>query len=94
MGMSTHVIGFRPPDDKWKKMKAVYDACKEADTDPPEEVERFFNDQPPDPAGVEVRLRDTPCCKEYNDGVSQWGYEIDLSKLPKDVTVIRVFNSC
>lgn len=23
MGMSTHIVGFCPPDDKWKKMKSV-----------------------------------------------------------------------
>lgn len=25
MGMSTHVIGFIPPDAKWREMKDVYD---------------------------------------------------------------------
>ena len=29
MGMSTRVEGFKPVDDKWRKMKAIHDACME-----------------------------------------------------------------
>ena len=92
MSMSSHVIGFKPPDEKWQKMKAIWDACLAAEVDVPEEVEDFFDGEPPDSAGVEVKLEDTPCCKDWGaDGCS--GFEIDITKLPKDVTVIRAFNS-
>lgn len=88
MGMSTHVVGFRPPDDDWKKMKAVYDACTAAGVDPPREVSEFFEDGPPDPAGVEVKL--SP--REWvADGRS--GYEVDVDTLPPGVKVIRFYNS-
>ena len=56
MSMSTHVIGFKPPDEKWKKMKKVWDTCQEAGIDAPKEVVEFFNDCPPDEAGVEVEI--------------------------------------
>lgn len=88
MGMSTHVVGFRPPDEKWKKMKAVWDACKVAKTEIPESVVDFFNGETPDPAGVEVEIK----AKDWSmDSAS--GYEIDLDKLPKDIKTIRFYNS-
>lgn len=27
MGMSMHVVGYKPADEHWKKMKAAWDAC-------------------------------------------------------------------
>lgn len=88
MSMSTHVVGFKPPDEKWKKMKAVYDACIEAGTEVPSSVTDFFNYEPPDPAGVEVEIK----AREWKDDMCE-GYEIDLKSLPKDVTIIRFYNS-
>ena len=92
MSMSSHVVGFKPPDDKWKKMKKAYDACIEAGINVPENVEEFFNYEEPDDAGVEVELEEHACCKEYNADMRQ-GFEIDVSKLPKDVKIIRFYNS-
>lgn len=92
MSMSSHVVGFKPPDAKWKKMKKVYDACQEAGTDLPDDVDKFFNGEPPDDAGVEVDLEDHACCKPYG-GDSSDGFDIDVTKLPKDVTIIRFYNS-
>jgi hypothetical protein len=88
MSMSTHVIGFRPPDEKWKKMKSVWDSCEKAGIDPPKEVTEFFNDCEPDPAGVEVEIKTHPYRAEMVDG-----YEVKLSELPKGISVIRFFNS-
>jgi len=90
MGLSTHVMGFRPPDEKWKKMKAIWDACKEADIEAPEDVWKFFNDEPPDEAGVEVDLG--KACSDYMED-SRDGFEVDVTKLPKDVKIIRFYNS-
>jgi len=92
MSMSTHVTGFKPPDDKWKKMKAVYDACKAAGIHPPEDVDDFFGSSPPDDRGVEVEIERHPCTKKYSDDMRQ-GFEIDIRKLPPDVTIIRFYNS-
>ena len=54
MGMNTHISGFKPPDEKWKKMKAVMDACLRAGIPCPEEVRDFFGPEEPDKAGVLV----------------------------------------
>lgn len=93
MSMSTYVYGFRPPDQRWKKMKAIYDSCMEEGIDVPDAVDEFFEDDIPDDSGVKVWLSNkSDCCTEYsNDGES--GYEIDLNKLPKDIKIIRFVNS-
>lgn len=95
MSMSTHVVGFRPPDEKFRKMRAAWNACKAAKVDVPADVWKFFDETAPDEAGVRINLRD----KKYADAVYEYheedgsGFEIDLEKLPKDIRVIRVVNS-
>ena len=42
MGMSTHVVGFKPANAKWLNMKAIWDACQEAEIAVPDEVGDFF----------------------------------------------------
>jgi len=57
MSMSTSVVGFRLADDKWKKMKNIWDICKEAEIEPPNEVIKFFdNEYPGDEPGKEVNI--------------------------------------
>ncbi len=92
MGMSTHAVGFRQADERWNQMKAVWEACEVSGTAIPIEVEQFFNSDPPeDKPGMEVPL-DATCCFEFSSD-DDHGYEIDVSKLPKDVKFIRVYNS-
>ena len=88
MSMSTHVIGFAPPDDEWKKMKAVWDACDNAGLPIPRKVEEFFGGDPPDDAGVEVKLM----VEEWRDEGRE-GYEVNLDKVPKHVKRIRFYNT-
>lgn len=88
--MSTHVVGFKPPDGTWFKMRTVYYACKDAGIKIPAEVQEFFGDEAPDPAGVEVDL--SHCILPYQDDMKD-GYELDLSRVPEHVTTIRFWNS-
>ncbi len=88
MSMSTHVIGFRPPNGKWKDLKKVWDACHSAGINPPKEVQEFFNYCVPDENGVEVKIPH----KAYNAEM-QDGFEIEVDKIPKDVKIIRFYNS-
>jgi hypothetical protein len=95
MGMSTHIIGFKPPDDKWRKMKAVWDACEAASVEPPAEVEKFFEYETPDVVGVRVTcgaLTDCGAVVEWRDDTRD-GFEVHVGKLPPDVTVLRFYNS-
>jgi hypothetical protein len=95
MSMATHVIGFKPPDEKWRKMKAIWDACMAARVDPPKEVDEFFGGEPPDDSGVEVderKLIECGAIREWKEEMRS-GFEVDVSKIPDDVAVIRCHNS-
>ena len=86
MSMSTSIVGFRPPDEKWRKMKKVWDSCSTAGIEPPEEVSKFFEWEPPDDAGVEINLEGTSAVREYN-AESRYGYEVVIAEL-RDYTLI------
>ncbi|KKN81581.1 hypothetical protein LCGC14_0318450 [marine sediment metagenome] len=94
--MSMHVEAFKPPNEKWKKMKAVWDSCEEAGIEPPKEVDKFFNREPPDESGVEAgcwsqcaeKKELPPWLKKYSEKEST-GFEVDTTQLPEDVSVIR-----
>ena len=87
MSMSKHVIGFVPPDDDWKKMKAIYDACEKAGIEPPDEVNEFFDNEKPDASGQKIEIPH----EEWHGDISE-GFEIKVSEIPKQVKVIRFYN--
>ena len=67
MSMSTHVVGFHPPDEKWKEMKAAWDACMAANVNPPVVTIPFNNyhnkgGKPRMSASLEIS--DCPVCKQ------------------------------
>jgi phage terminase large subunit GpA-like protein len=88
MGMSTHVVGYGPPDERWRQMKAIWDGCKAARIPVPDEVEKFFGYSPPDDKGVEITIQATA----WSDGDRE-GYEIEVAKIPPQCSVIRFYNS-
>jgi hypothetical protein len=92
MGMSTHIQGFNVPDEQWKEMKAVWDTCRQAGIEPPEDVSKYFEWDTPDERGVEVKPKDAECCSEFRDDYRD-GYEIDVRELAADLTHIRPHNS-
>lgn len=93
-----YASGFKPPDEKWLRMKAVWDACQEADVPIPSDVEQYFGGEDPDASGVEVgqtELFDAGVITDWNNGehgMSE-GVEIHVDKVPADVKIIRVYNS-
>lgn len=90
--MSTHVAGVRPPDERWQRMKAAYEACRAAGLTVPPEVTEFFDWDEPDPAGVVVNLDQHTSVREWSDD-TRAGYEVVLGQLPPEVTVLRFYNS-
>lgn len=91
MSVTTHIIGFIPPDEEWKKKMAAWKACEEAEVEPPEELVSFFGgEDPTDKPGREVDIEPavTHCDLDMVDG-----WEVTLSKLPPEVKVIRFENS-
>lgn len=90
-----YVEGFKPPDEKWRAMKAVYDACRAAGVDVPPVVEKFFNGVPPAEHGVRLdhdALKKLGVLTDWEDGDYD-GFDIDLTKLPPDVKVLRAYRS-
>jgi hypothetical protein len=91
MGMSTHIVGIKPPDEDFMKMLKVYEACREAEVDIPKEVLEFFDYVKPDPSGIVVDLP-IGCIKRYStDGEDR--FEVNVEDLPKDIKIIRFYNS-
>lgn len=92
MSMSTSIVGFRPPDEKFKKYETVWHSCMTAGIPVPQEVGDFFDWSEPDQHGVRVDLDKYGCVEEWGNDNAE-GMEINIKKLPKDVTVIRFYNS-
>ena len=91
MGMSTHIIGFIPPDEKYKKMLAIKEQCDGLGISYPSEVDDFFDGEvDPSGEGYEVDLDDI--ATEWNDAHRQ-GLQIDVSNIPESVKIIRFYNS-
>jgi hypothetical protein len=88
--MSTYIVGFRPPNAQWEKMRDIWKACDAAGVELPEEVIKFFGYEDPDPAGVTVNLDKSPAVRSLGDGS---GFEVDITQLPKDLTILRFVNS-
>lgn len=92
MSMTMNIVGFKPPDERWKEMKRVWDSCMMAGVNMPEKVSDFFEGVILDNSGVRVELEEHVCCKKYSE-MGQSGYEIDVTKLPKDIKIVRFYNS-
>ena len=58
MGVRVWVLGVRPIDQRFQKMKAVYDACAAAGVGVPEEVLDFFDGDDPPLYGIEVDIKE------------------------------------
>lgn len=91
MGLSTHVVGIKPPDQRWREMKAIWDACVAAKVAVPRAVETFFDGDVPNTLGVEVHDLGEACVR-YGDDARE-GFDIYVDKLPPDVKIIRVYNA-
>jgi hypothetical protein len=92
--MSSYVLGFIPSDEEWQQKKAAWEACVEAGIQIPDELYDFFGEggDGPDDAGKVVALPDG-VVTEWSDGDMSSGFEVDVKKLPKNVTVVRFVNS-
>ena len=88
MSTSTSVFGVRLPDEHWKKMKAVWEACETAGVPVPEEVDEFFGGETPDRLGIAIDLENHTCLTQYTDDTNEV-FEVDIRDVPGGVAVIR-----
>jgi len=89
MSMNTYVIGFVPPDEKFNKMKQIWDNCQNLDIEVPGIVERFFDQCEPGDYGMEVEIPS----HEWSDGDMEFGLVVKLDEIPDKVKTIRFYNS-
>lgn len=87
------IKGIKAPNEKWRKMKQVYDACIGVGVEIPNEVSEFFNGDPPDDSGVIIDLDDHESVMKWDDGDMREGFQVEIAKLPKNLTHIRFVNS-
>ena len=87
MSMSMDVIGIKPANEKFWKMKQVHDRCKELGIRMPDQVLEFFDYAKPDDDGVIVHLKE-PCVTEFSSGDEE-GIAVDLEKLPEGIKFLK-----
>lgn len=85
VNVNATVVGLVPPDETWQKMKAVWDACKNAEVTPPKEVEDFFDGEEPTDEGMEVEIYSRPFVTSDGDG----GIELSVEDIPENVKTIH-----
>ena len=94
MGMSVRITGLRPPDERWERMRDVWEACRVAGVPLPAEVDHFFDHKDPHPKGVEVLLGDlieSGALRTGGNEVVAW-FDLDVTKLPDGVTKLRIYD--
>lgn len=89
---SMNIKGIREPDEEYQQMKAVYEACTKAGVPVPDRVQDFFDWQPPNPNGILTDLDLSEAVTEYRDDYRE-GFDVEISKLPKNITHIRFYLS-
>ncbi len=85
MSVSYHVCAIKPADEKFMRMKRIYDECEALEIDPPKEVETFFDGYSPDKNGVRVYLDTIE--SEVVGYETQWNVKLD--ELPKDTAIVQ-----
>lgn len=90
MSMSVYVHGIRPVTEEYSKKLDIYRSCKELNIQPPEELLEYFEyeSHPCEdgividlPSGLMTHSTSMQHCSDY--------YDVDLTKLPKDVVKVR-----
>ena len=95
--MSTRLEAFIPDTDPmYQKMKKVYLACEEAEIELPQAAAEYFGSKYTEDGLLEKKLRFVleygTHYKEYNGDMVE-GFEVYISKLPKDIDSIRFTNN-
>lgn len=92
MSTSMYIDGFKSETDEYRKMKAIYDACEAAGVETPDAVDKYFGIDGPGAYGKAIDLSEAKCVKKFSED-GQCGYDVDITKLPKDIKIIRFYLS-
>ena len=89
MGINTYVIGFALSDEKYQKMKQIWENCIEMNISIPDEVDDFFNYEEPNEDGIEIEIPN----QEWSDGDMSTGIEVNIKNILEIIEKIRFVNS-
>lgn len=91
MSMSTYIQGLKPKTEEYEKKLNIYKSCKELNISVPQEILDFFDGE----VCEEGIITEIPkeAIREYADDCCRDFFEVDLTKILKDVTKIRFVNS-
>lgn len=91
MGISTYVQGLKPKTEEYQTKLDIYTACRKINVEPPREIVDFFDGEICE-EGIVIELP-KEAVREYAYNYCREFFEVDLTKLPPDVTKIRFVNS-
>lgn len=91
MGMTTYVQGLKPKTEEYQTKLDIYNLCEKINVKPPTEIIDFFDGEICE-AGIVTELP-KEAVKEYADDYCREFFEVDLTKLPSNVSKIRFVNS-
>ena len=91
MSMYSYIQGLKPKTEEYEKKLQIYKLCRETNVSVPDEVEKYFDGE----ICEEGILTDIPtdAVRNYADEYCREFFEVDLTKIPSDVTKIRFVNS-
>jgi hypothetical protein len=95
MSMSSHVTGVRDLDGKFADMINLKLACEKARIDYPPDLKAYLKYPAEDVDYLRREMESvdiSAAVKEYTRNATD-GFEVDLSKLPKECKAIRFENS-
>lgn len=90
MSISTYVQGLKPKTEEYQTKLDIYIACRKINIEPPREIVDFFDGEICE-EGIVTELP-KEAVREYSDEYRDF-LEVDLTKLPPDVSEIRFVNS-
>lgn len=91
MSMSTYVQGLKPKTEEYQTILDIYTACRKINVEPPREIVDFFDGEICEEGIITELPKES--VREYTDECRAF-FEVDLKKLPPDVSKIRFVNSC
>lgn len=94
MSISYHVRGIIPTDEKYMKMKTIWDNCNALDIEPPKDVYNFFYTFENYDEGMNITLpKDSICIRKCikktdSNNIGNELHIVDLRKIPKEIKFI------
>ena len=92
MSESYHIHGICEPDAKWKEYQEILSICERNNVETPAEVQEYFEDSDPELSGVTMQLGPADGVTKYSADM-RTGFDVEIAKLPDNVTKLRFFVS-